>query len=456
MKQNTLVIAITIALSTLFSCKKFVEIEAPRTSLVPATVFKSDALVSSAILGIYRQMAESGYASGDARSISTVSAVLADEYIGYGTAFSPLYQNIILPEDAAIGSLWSGPYLQIYSINTILEGLESSSDITPPVKNQLTGEALFLRAFNYFYLANFFGPVQLNLSTDYSANLIAPRIPVNIVYEQILKDLKAAELLLDDNYITTERVRPNKAAVQALLARTYLYLGNWANAEKYVTLILEKPATYKLVPLDAIFLKNSMETIWQLMPAANNNTPAANFLILTTTPTQISLRPDFVLNAFEPHDLRKTAWVKSITSSGIEYFYPYKYKVRQTTTVSEYEMVFRVAEQFLIRAEARAMQDNLMGAIDDLDAIRARAGLSLVKATNPGISKTDLLIAIQKERRVELFGEWADRWLNLKRTGQTASVLLPLKPNWKPTQLILPIPRAEITNNPGISQNEGY
>ncbi|MDR6783314.1 hypothetical protein ABIE26_000198 [Pedobacter africanus] len=453
----TLLVLLTLGVC-LCSCKDLVEIEAPKNSLVPATVFRSNDLATAAVLGIYQQMAASGYASGGAQSLSVALGLSADEFIGYSTENQQLAQNQLLSYNAFALSTWTALYARIYNANTILEGLERSEGVTPPVKNQLKGEVLFTRAFNYFYLVNLYGPVPLHLGTDYQLNSKASRAEVNQIYHQVLADLQMAEQLLPDAYITTERVRPNRAAVHMLLARTYLYLQNWPNAEKYASRVIEKTATYKLTGLDQVFLSNSQENIWQLAPPAGSNTPAGALLNLTTAPagSQVALRPDFVLNAFEPADQRKTTWAKSIAAGNSTFYYPYKYKVRASTVVTEYTSVLRLAELLLIRAEARALQNNLPGAIDDLDAIRFRAGLFLVKNTDPDISKTDLLKLIEKERRVELFSEWGHRWFDLKRAGRSAAVLAPIKPKWKATYTLFPIPKAETERNRNISQNEGY
>lgn len=454
--RKLLIIIAIIIVCSFSSCKKFIEIEAPKNSLVPSRVFKNDGLATSAVLGMYQQMALSGYASGDYQSISTLCGLTADEYIGY-SSLVPYYQNKLLSTDGLIGGLWGDLYKRVYDANSILEGLSSSeSIITAPVKMQLEGEALFVRAFSYFYLVNLYGPVPLYLTSNYKLNSTFSRTPTDKIYEQILIDLKASELKLTDSYVTAERVRPNKATVQALLARTYFYMGDWQNAEKYASLVIGKTATYSLVALDNIFLKNSQETIWSLVPAANTNTPSGNLLILSAAPAFVSLRSDFVQNVFEQNDLRKTSWIKSLSVSGVTYYYPFKYKIRSSNIVSEYTMVFRLAEQFLIRAEARARQNNLPGSIEDLDAIRGRAGLSLIRDINPEINQADLINSIQKERFPELFSEWGDRWFDLKRTGKAQTILGPIKPNWKTTSILFPIPISEITANSKIVQNEGY
>ena len=455
MKHLNIVLIILIV-SSLFSCKKFIEIEPPKNSLVPVAVFKTNELATSALLGIYLKMATSGFACGDYNSISVLCGLTADEYLGYGVLL-PFSENQITPETVPNNSfLWIAMYSNIYNANSILEGLERENGVTPPVKIQLEGEALFIRAFIYFYLVNLYGAVPLHLSTDYRVNSNAVRTPVTEIYTQIIKDLQAAESRLNDSYITTERVRPNKSAVHALMSRTYLYLGDWTNAEKYASMVIGKTGIYNLTGLNEVFLKNSAETIWQLMPAANSNTPAGSVLILTTAPTHASLRTQFVTNTFEVNDQRKTAWVKSFTVGTGTYYYPFKYKVKSSSTVSEYTMVLRLAEQYLIRAEARAKQNNLSGAIADIDAIRKRAGLSLIKDANPNFSLEDLLNIIQKERFTELFSEWGDRWFDLKRTGKVTGALSAIKPGWKSTCALFPIPISEIGNNQKITQNDGY
>jgi hypothetical protein len=458
MKNFKIVIILAFIVNlNITSCKKFVEIDPPKNSLIPASVFKNDELATSALLGIYQQMALNDFACNGARSISTICGLTADELVGYNAqTYKPYSDNQVTSDNSMLSAIWDNPFKRIFDANAILEGLSTQNGVTPPVSNQLKGEAYFIRAFCYFYLVNIYGDLPLHLSTDYQTNKKAFRVSTDQIYKQILADLENADGLLGENYITTERVRPNKSAVQSLLSRVYLYLGDWVNAEKYANLVISKANLFQLTTLDKVFLKNSTEAIWQLMPAPNSNTAAGAFFILTTAPVNVSLRTDFVLNSFEPNDLRKTTWIKNIISSGIEYYYPFKYRVRASTDVTEYSMVFRLAEQYLIRSEARAQQDNLVGSISDIDKIRNRAGLPLIKDTNPNIDKQSLLVTIGKERRNELFTEWGDRWFDLKRTKRLSSVLSVIKPSWKSNYALFPIRITEINNNNNISQNPGY
>ena len=124
--------------------------------------------------------------------------------------------------------------------------------------------------------------------------------------------------------------------------------------------------------------------------------------------------------------------------------------------MSEYIIVLRLAEQYLIRAEARAQQGNLTGAIEDLDIIRARAGLPHTAAT----TREDLLHAIAHERQVELFTEWGHRWFDMKRTN-TIDIIMPAVceqkgGTWDSRWSLYPIPLKEVQRAPNIKQNPGY
>ncbi len=121
-------------------------------------------------------------------------------------------------------------------------------------------------------------------------------------------------------------------------------------------------------------------------------------------------------------------------------------------------MVLRLAEMFLIRAEAiaRGNQGNLSTAIDDLNAIRHRAGLEYLPNT---LNKEQVIAAVEQERQVELFAEWGHRWLDLKRTNRASVVLktIPVKQPWEGDyQLLYPIPVEEIRDDYFLTQNPGY
>jgi len=95
----------------------------------------------------------------------------------------------------------------------------------------------------------------------------------------------------------------------------------------------------------------------------------------------------------------------------------------------------------------------LVGALEDLNAVRNRAGLTDVVVN----SEDELLEAILHERRVELFTEQGHRWFDLKRTGRVSEVLGSLKSGWEDTDVLLPVPESELQANPNLlPQNQGY
>ena len=123
---------------------------------------------------------------------------------------------------------------------------------------------------------------------------------------------------------------------------------------------------------------------------------------------------------------------------------------------TEYYMVFRLAEQYLIRAEARVQLGQTSLGITDLNALRNRAGLESIST---GLSKEQAVIAVAKERQTELFTEWGHRWFDLKRTGKASGVLsaMPIKQPWKGDyQLLYPIPADEIVRDHFLVQNPNY
>ena len=117
--------------------------------------------------------------------------------------------------------------------------------------------------------------------------------------------------------------------------------------------------------------------------------------------------------------------------------------------------VLRLAEQYLIRAEARAKQGKITGvnsAESDINVIRNRAGLGNTTAN----TQADILLAVEQERKSEFFTEWGHRWFDLKRTGRTTAILSPYKPNWQASKELFPIPESQLINDPNITQNPGY
>jgi hypothetical protein len=450
-------------LSSLNSCKKLIDIKQSSTQLLSASVFTDSGIVQSTIAGLYMTFAS--VQSGPYRcNISTLPGFSADELQYVGNTFDPYINNALLSTDTYVASIWSNSYGAIYVANSIIEGVTNGTGLSATFKNQAIAEARFIRAFCYFYLVNFYGDTPLALTTNVSQNSTLSRSPVADVYAQIIADLKFAQSNLPADYSISggTRTRANKWVATAMLARVYLYFGNlsgdagnYVNAEAQATALINNTALFGLpADLTKVFTPTSTEAIWQMYNDLNGYTWYAN----TVLPNPVSQVPTYVLNpalvnAFEAGDARKTNWTATLVYNGTTYTYPYKYKSIITGANAEYYTILRLAEQYLIRAEARAQQNNITGAQADITAIRQRAGLPATTAS----TQADLLTAIAKERRIEFNCEWGHRWFDLKRTGTINTVIGAAKPTfWKPTAALYPIPTGQITLDGNLSQNPGY
>jgi len=442
-----------LIVAALSSCKQFVEIAPPVNQLNANKVFTDDKTATAAIVGIYSDM-EFSLPVGS--YLTLLPGLSADElvYTSNDNNFLQLANNTYSPDNQYTGAVWA-IYSTIYEANSCIQGIQNSSGLPPDTKNKLLGEALFSRAFCYFYLVNLFGDVPLITSTDYRINDTLRRTSSSKIYQQIIADLTRAQALLSSDYPTLQRVRPNKWTATSLLARVYLYTNKWGDAESQASSVINA-GLYTLSGLDTVFLNFSNETIWQLMPVnpSFNTQEALNFI--PGSPIQIPTFPltDNLVNAFEPDDKRFIAWTGHTDIGGQTFYYPYKYKNGGGGPVTEYHVVFRLGEQYLIRAEARMQQNNISGAVGDLNIIRTRAGLA---ALSPSLTPDETATALQQERRIELFTEFGHRWLDLKRTAKADLIIGALKPTtWHTTDALWPVPQAQRITNPFLTQNKGY
>jgi hypothetical protein len=438
----------------LSSCKSFVEVPSPINQLNINNVFTDDKTATAAIVGIYSDME---YSLPISTYLTVLAGLSADEltYTLGEKSYLEFVNNTYLPNNRYAAAVWA-IYLNVYEANSCIQGIQNSRGLSPNTKNQLLGEALFSRAFCYFYLVNLFGDVPLVTSTDYRVTDTISRTPATKVYQQIIADLIKAQTLLSSNYPTDQRVRPNLWTATALLSRAYLYTNKWTDAESQATSII-KSGSYSLPDsLQTVFQNNSNETIWQLMPVNPYiNTQEAIYFIPSST-TQIPAYPltTDLVNAFEPGDKRISAWTGNNVIGSQVFYYPNKYSVAGGSPATEYHIIFRLAEQYLIRAEARMQRGNITGAIKDLNIVRSRTGLNPLPTPQ---TQAKAATAIQHERRIELFAELGHRWLDLKRTATVDPVIGTLKPStWVPTAALWPVPQDQRSANPSLTQNKGY
>jgi hypothetical protein len=456
------------------SCNKLVEIDSPTNTIVSEQAFNNDYNANTSINGLYSKLIDQSGALAFGNSATTLElAIYSDEGALFGTdpGLLPFYTNQLLPNDnVVLTRFWQQPYEIIYRANACLEQLENNNNVSSILRGRLIGETKFLRAYCYFYLLNLFGDVPFLVSSAFKENQNAGRASSEMILSSIIGDLENSlnDLPSDYSSFNNEKIRCTKWAAMALLAKLSLYATNWDKADFYSSAVISSNK-FTLIPnLNNVFLKNSNEAILQLhidgtIGPNYNVLPEPSLIIpLSRTKRPLVFLPNLFYNEFDTVDKRRSAWIDSTVFQGTTYRIPYKYKVGNSSSApgasaTEYYMVLRLAEQYLIRSEAKAQKDDLVNAAGDLNIIRSRAGLGALAF----ISKDDAISKILIERKKELFFEWGNRWLDLKRTSKIDEIMNVATPQkgsstWKSAYAKFPIPASEIFRNPNLNQNSGY
>lgn len=464
--KNIKIIATTVLLGILMvvlnGCEKLIEVDVPVNQLTSSNVYTDSVTAQATVNGMYSVMYNTtGGGNVTASTFGTFvincPARSADESY-FPNSPDDFESNSLDPTNINSNSIWVSSYLSIYHANKIIEGMGNSA-LSATLKKQLIGEAKFIRAYCYYTLVNFFGDVPLITTTNVQTNMSMPRTPSAQVYALMVQDLKDAQSSLARDYSWSAglRTRANYWAATAMLARVYLYQKQYDLAETEASKVIANTTLFTMPTLSTALLKASTETIW----AFNTNQFGYPFItraFLTgssgepgqpVTPQLVAaferdpVRPDY-------EDDRFTAWLRR-SPGGL--YYSVKYLSTTAGANTEFAVILRLAEQYLIRAEARIQQDKLTDGIRDINVVRTRAGLRGTPATD----KLNLLLAVEHERQIELQMEYGHRWFDLKRTGRATAVLGALKgQNWQETDQLYPIPAVQITNNTNLSQNLGY
>ncbi|SEM31149.1 SusD family protein [bacterium A37T11] len=468
-----LIIELMCVLATASSCSKLIEIPGnPPTKITETQQFADSATTMTAVAGVYSypNNGGGGFTFNDGL-LSWTSGLSSDELSATSSTALDFFNYSLTGLNSTVLKLWSNPYTGLYIVNTVLGQVSQSSTLSISFKKQIIAEMKVVRALYYFNLVNLFGEVPLVLTNDYATTSLLPRASVDEVYAQILKDLDEAQQDLPVSYPSAGRMRPNKHVAQAFLAKVYLYRQDWHAAAEAATMVIDNAGgLYQLEPnLGRVFLDGSVEAIWQLAAANSSNNvsvqDALNFIPYSSGIFPTYTLTSNLLHAFEDGDLRKQNWVgTAVVAGNADSYYPYKYKNRIINTESTEDfMIFRLAEQYLIRAEARIHLGDIAAAVDDLNVIRGRSRAT-VTAENPSplpdldetLSETAAMDAVMKERQTELFTEWGQRWFDLKRTGTADAVLGAGKTGWVPDASLYPVPQAQRDKNPYLTQNAGY
>ncbi len=474
-KNKILAGGLVIALSTLVSCKKLIQIPAnPPSAITRQQAFADSTTALSVVAGVYTYTGGGGipYSDGNFTLVTSLSGHDVNFPGGYYDALQFYNYTSLNALNSEINSIWTAHYTEIYQVNDVLSGITGNSNLTASFIKQITGEMEFVRAYCYFNMVNLFGGVPLVTTTaDYTTNTSLPRATAAAIYTQILIDLNDAAKKLPAAYPSSGHVRANLYTVRALQAKVHLYMGNWAAAYAEADSVMSSGNFSLLANLDNVFLDGSNEAVWQV-PILNQyqeSSEAANFTPYDTTVTPTYPVTDSLLKMFEAGDMRKIAWMGmniipvSSTQNDTVYF-PAKYKdVVPTTPATDY-MLLRYADIVLVHAEAAAQLNNLAQAVKDVNLIRARASSPLPATPLKTVvvtTQTSVLEAVRKERRTEMFTEMGNRWFDLNRTstdskypasGQAPAVLA----GWQPFNILYPIPQTQRNLNIALTQNPGY
>ncbi|MFN8208072.1 MAG: RagB/SusD family nutrient uptake outer membrane protein [Bacteroidales bacterium] len=420
----------------------------PEDSIPAASAFKDKTGIERGILGSYSDFQSLSYYG---RAFLVFSDLAADNLIhppdATNSDFAEIDNNALLPENSAVWNFWSAAYSGINTANNVIVKVPEMTDMSDEEKNAALGELYFIRALNHFNLMNIFGPVPLKTKPTVGAkNLDAARNTVAEVYKQIIDDLSFAEQHLGNS---STKIRATKFAATALLARVYLYKGDYDLAWEKADTVIKAGGYTLLDDYSSIFSNDgSAETIFEIdfTELDRNRIAEYNFPKSLNGRREVAPAP-LLISAFSADDtLRKNV---TIAYDGAN---AYANKYNDLSKGADNVIVLRLAEMYLIRAESevRKASFDANAVQDDINEIRGRAHLPPTAAT----SREELLLVIENERRLEFAFE-GHRWFDLVRTGRAMSVL-PTVTNADKTLFPIPTQELQTNNSPGMEQNHGY
>lgn len=467
--------------------ESFLEIPA-KTALSTPLYFKSQSDFQQAITGTYASLrgayngSNGAWALGELRSDNTTYKYNPNDR---GT-INPEYICDFLDDNTngTIPNKYFSDYQVIARTNQIL-ALIDDVDFDATVKNNIKGQAYFLRAFSYFDLVQYFGSVPLHLKPATTLDETAlPLSNVDDIYKQIIADAQQAATMLPDK-ASQEPGKVTSGSAKTLLGNVYIVLKRWSEAET----VLKEVTGYSLMSNYAdiydLANKNNKESIFEIQFKQGTEGFSSSFfytfLVQPITAEEITAvtgipengrtvegynipTPD-IIAAYEPDDSRKAASIGYITADGVSYPFIKKYLHPHAVSgnTDDNWPVYRYAEVLLFIAEALNEQSKTTEALPYLNEVRKRAGLPETLA----ITQEEVRNAIIKERYVELAFE-NKRWLDLIHFGIADQVMkaygarvkanpqqyyfpegiAPSPASYTNIRLLFPIPASEVTLNP--------
>ncbi|WP_253764323.1 RagB/SusD family nutrient uptake outer membrane protein [Flammeovirga sp. SJP92] len=455
------------------------------------TAYERGSQVEAGLVGVYDTFGSLEYYVWDKLNFQDMRA--DNHYAGGDTP--ELFAIDLLevaPTNVRLFDTWKGLYDAISKANNIIEKAEELQDPTfsDERREQVIGEAKFLRAYHYYNLVNMFGGVPITLEFIKSVSpeaLHIPRASVDEVYAQIITDLEDAVKVLPDTYggdPSVNKARATAGAANAMLAKVYLQKPNpeYQKALNHINAVEQSSAGYRLIDYTHLFdgiHPNNAESILEIQFLGPN---AGSFGPQLLLPPSISgdtwrkfLTPSHdLINAYDAEGdaIRKNAstlfeavdWVDEYWGNAVGSTIPFSYKWKNANgwQSSDNAYLIRFADILLLKAEALAHLGQLGEAVNEVNKVRRRVsllGLTADKVAN----KEVLLQAILDERRLELAAE-GHRWDDLVRFGKAVSTMNELveidlrtgeKVNYNMTEnkILLPLPQQELDRNPNLEQN---
>lgn len=464
----------------------------PETFVTSTTFFQSQADFTQAVNGTYsalRSLYGNAYVMGEMRSDNTHYILKTNDRGPQNIEREQIADFIDLPENQFTANKYNACYSLIARANSVLATIDGVT-FDETAKKNLKGQALFLRAFAYFELVQYYGDVPLHLTpvADQSGTAL-PRSPKTDVYKQLISDATAAAGLLP-GFAQQEKGRVTSGSAAMLLGYVHMTLKQYTEAERWLRTVTQ--AGYSLLPDYASVFdpanKNNAESIFEVQYLQGNQGLQSNFTYqfipgLTNTSVITGITgnnqtfggwntpTDDLLASYESGDKRKLASIaEGYTDAGgvfvkQPFIKKYLHAHAQFNNTNNNWPVYRYADALLLLAECLNEQGKTAQALPFINLVRQRAGLTATSETD----QVRLRDEIARERRVELAFE-NHRWLDLVRTGKAIEVmtafgvaqkkkfayLLPQSYSVTANRLLFPIPQRERTLFPDLTQNPGY
>jgi len=455
MKKN---IFLLIFLLLMVACEDKLLDFPPQTQIEDGNIIISQSSAEKALIGVYASI----------RGIAG-TAILTFETAADNVILNSL-RTVVVPTlkadggvtggaDRTNGGGYSAKYTLINRANHVITSVESldNSLFTAGSKDKILAEAYTLRAFAYFDLARTYGNIPVILQPSTATNLTGiAKSPKADVLKQVENDLDQAESKFGSTSWNVNKGRVSIWAIYAFKARLYLYQERWTEAESYATKLITHPEL-KLTELEAgsnwFETRFSTEGIFEVACSTSEGNPVrTNFATAAEGGLgDYIVDPDFAELLNDPlKGGKRSLYIKYESSIAA-----WLIKIYNKSDRSSSVFLFRLAEQYLIRAEARLKKANpdISGAIADINAIKSRAGVSLLLDSDASLNKDKLLLVVEDENRYEFAFE-GHRYPNIIRTGRAAEVFGPLNPVYNdPRYWVVPIPTSELKNDPDLTQN---